>query len=185
MTVQTIKMTAAQFTELGDSPPGVRLELVDGEIIVSPSPRPRHSYTAIALSVVLYSHIRARRLGRLYSDVDTIFGPHDVRRPDLAFFAKNRLHLVGESAMQGSPDLCIEILSPSSIRTDRKDKFKQYEKAKVPHYWIVDPLARSLEAYKLIRGKYRPSGKGSASDKLQLPPFDDLTIPLAELWQPK
>jgi hypothetical protein len=50
MSVSTIKMTARQFLELGEDPPGVRLELVDGEVAVSPSPVPRHSFTLLRLS---------------------------------------------------------------------------------------------------------------------------------------
>jgi Uma2 family endonuclease len=55
-------------------------------------------------------------------DVDTIFGAFDVRRPDILYFSKSRLHLVGENAMEGPPDLAVEVLSPSSLQTDRKDK---------------------------------------------------------------
>src|SRR5580693_3984113 len=128
MTVGTIKMTARQFLQLGEDPPGVRLELVDGEVKVSPSFQPKHSFAEKELSFILMGHIRARRLGQLYGDVDTIFGEYDVRRPDLIFFAKNRLHLIGEKAMEGPPNLCVEIISPSSVAIDRKRKFKQYEK---------------------------------------------------------
>ena len=145
MTVGTIKMTSKQFLQLGEDPPGVRLELVDGEVAVSPSPEPKHSYTDRQLSFVLSEHINANDLGALFGDVDTIFGEYDVRRPDLIYFAKSRLHLVGEKAMEGPPDLCVEIISPSSSAIDRTAKFKQYEKGKVTHYWIVDPKARTIE----------------------------------------
>src|SRR5437763_12659299 len=99
--VSTIKMTARQFLELGEDPPGVRLELVDGEIAVSPSPIPGHSYVEKMLSLFLGQHIRTHNLGRLYGDVDTIFGYHDVRRPDLIYFSKARVHLIGKKAMEG------------------------------------------------------------------------------------
>jgi Uma2 family endonuclease len=185
MTVSTIKMTAAQFLEMGEDPPGVRLELVDGEVAVSPSPEPKHSYADRNLGYLLHAHIRVNDLGALFGDVDTIFGEHDVRRPDLIYFAKDRFHLVGEKAMEGPPDLCVEIISPSSRTIDRKKKFKQYEKGKVAHYWIVDPEARTLEGYKLSRGKYQLTGKGAGNETVSLLPFEELRIPLAELWWPK
>src|SRR5213078_4877192 len=97
--VSTIKMTARQFLELGEDPPGVRLELVDGEIAVSPSPIPDHGYVVVQLSRLLGNHIEAHDLGMLLPDVDTIFGEHDVRRPDLFFFRKSRLHFIGEKAI--------------------------------------------------------------------------------------
>src|SRR5438045_3307046 len=103
MSVSTIKMTARQFLELGKDPPGVRLELVDGEIAVSPSPVPNHAFVVLTLAHILMTHIDERDLGQLFTDVDTIFGEHDVRRPDLLFFRKDRLHLIGDKAMEGPP----------------------------------------------------------------------------------
>ena len=185
MTVSTIKMTARQFLELGEDPPGVRLELVNGEIAVSPSPVPDHSYVVGTLYSLIRSYIDEHDLGQLFLDVDTIFGEFDVRRPDILFFGKTRLHLIGNKAMQGPPDLAIEVLSPSSVQTDRRDKFKLYAAGKVKYYWIVDPKQRTIEAHRLRAGKYVGRIRGSGSDIVQLPPFDDLKVPLAKLWRPK
>jgi Uma2 family endonuclease len=182
--ISTTKMTARQFLELGEDPPGVRLELVNGEVAVSPSPIPDQSYTENKLATLLTVHIDERKLGILYRDVDTIFGEFDVRRPDLIFFSTQRLHLVGAKAMEGSPDLCVEILSPSSKRIDRGVKFKQYEKGGVRFYWIVDPAERTIEAFRLSRGKFNPVGKGAGSDVVNLQPFEELDISLARLWHP-
>jgi Uma2 family endonuclease len=182
MTLGTIKMTANQFLQLGEDPPGVRLELVDGEVKVSPSPEPKHSFLDRKLSIIVGVYIDEHDLGALFGDVDTIFGEHDVRRPDLIYFTKARLHLIGEKAMEGPPDLCVEIVSPSSVVVDRKQKFKQYEKGKVMHYWIVDPEARTIEGYKLVAGKYRLTGQGKNDDIVRLPPFAELDIPLGQLW---
>jgi Uma2 family endonuclease len=183
--VSTIKMTAAQFLELGEDPPGVRLELVDGEIAVSPSPIPDHGYVVVSLAALLKDHIDRNRLGMLLPDVDTIFGKHDVRRPDLFFFRNSRLHLIGEKAILGPPDLCIEVISPGSERIDRLHKFKQYSAGKVKHYWIVDPKQKTIESYVLRGGKYLGRVRGSGSDSVKLPPFPKLAIPLATLWRPK
>jgi Uma2 family endonuclease len=185
MTVSTIKMTARQFLELGEDPPGVRLELVNGEVAVSPSPIPSHGYVVLRLARILGNHIEAHDLGRLYPDIDTIFGEYDVRRPDLLYFSTSRLHLIGEKAMEGAPDLCIEVVSPSSTKVDRKEKFNQYAKAGVQFYWIAAPKPRTLEGYELTGRKYRLSGKGKNSDTLRLPPFPNLPISLRELWQPR
>jgi Uma2 family endonuclease len=183
--VSTIKMTARQFLELGEDPPGVRLELVDGEIAVSPSPIPEHSLVVTELATLLNAYVAKHRLGRVLMDVDTIFGEHDVRRPDIFYFAKGRTHLIGEKAIEGSPDLCVEVTSPSSRRTDRKDKFELYAAGKVKYYWIVDPRQRTIEAYRLRGGQYTGGVRGSGSDIVKLPPFAKLSIPLNKLWWPK
>lgn len=182
--VSTTKMTARQFIELGEDPPGVRLELVDGEVAVSPSPIPDHSHVIVALVGILYQHIKVKRLGRIYTDVDTLVSEFDVRRPDILFFSTERLRLVGKKAMEGPPDLCVEVLSPSSATIDKKDKFAQYEQFKVENYWIVDPQRRTIEAYRLKDGTYELAVEGRTSDVVRLPPFEDLEIPLFEIWPP-
>jgi Uma2 family endonuclease len=183
--ISTTKMTARQFLELGEDPVGVRLELVNGEVAASPSATPNHSYTEKALGSILFHYVREKKLGRLYGDVDTLFGRYNVRRPDLIFFSKKRLDLVGEKAMEGPPDLCVEIVSPSSRLIDRRDKFKQYAKGKVAYYWIVDPEDRTAEAFKLAGSRYKPAGAGNGQEMVSFPPFADLKISLGELWQPE
>ena len=133
---------------------------------------------------LLAIHVKKHKLGRVYPDIDTIFGKYDVRRPDLLYFSKDRLHLIGKKAMEGSPDLCVEVLSPSSSTIDRRDKFKQYAKAGVAHYWILDPQRKTIEAFELTDGNYKEVGAGANDDVVRLPPFSKLRIPLADLWQP-
>jgi Uma2 family endonuclease len=180
--LSTAKMTSKQYLMLGEDPPGVHLELAHGEIVVSPSPAPDHSEIIFNLTQVLGPHVKRGRLGKFYLDTDTLFDDENTRRPDLAFFARSRLHLVGKKALMGPPDLCIEVLSPFNIEMDREDKFALYEKRGVPHYWIVDPDARTIEVYALQRGKFRLVAQGQGDDTVHLPPFADLPIPLAEVW---
>src|SRR5882724_3639162 len=127
------KVTAQQFLKV-DDPPGARLELVDGEIKISRPPTPAHSHVVIALIVLLKNHVNEDDRGELLGSVNTIFGEHDVRRPDLLYFTQSRRHLIGKKAIEGPPDLCIEVLSPSSVKIDRDHKFKQYAKGGVQFY---------------------------------------------------
>jgi len=182
MVVSTTKMTAAQFLELGEDPPGVRLELVNGEVAVSPSPNPEHSHVVFVLARILGNYLGTKKLGNLFGDVDTIFGKHDVRRPDVLYFAEARRNLIGKKAMEGPPDLCIEVISPSSAQIDRQDKFRQYAAGGVAFYWIIDPKHRTVEAYRLAKRKYVECGRGHGSDIVHLAPFDDLELPLSQLW---
>ena len=141
MTV-SMKITSEQFLLLGQDPPGTRLELVDGDIVVSPSPSYEHSFTDTQLRSLLALHINENALGELVGDVDTIFDQLDVRRPDIIFIAKARTKLRDRKrhGIRFAPDLCVEIVSPESQDYDREEKFKLYEKCGVAHYWIVDPF---------------------------------------------
>lgn len=182
MTVSTIKMRADQFLRLGEDPPGVRLELVNGEVAVSPSPMPDHANVVQELGFILLGHIKKNKLGKLFGDVDTILNDFDVRRPDLLFFSRDRLDLIGRKAMEGPPDLAIEVISPSSVTTDRRDKFGEYRRAGVAHYWIVDPTPQTFEGFSLRGRRYVPTGNASGDGMIALPPFPELTISLGELW---
>jgi Uma2 family endonuclease len=182
--VSTTKMTAEQFLKLGDDPPGLRLELVDGEVAVSPSPSPDHSAVVVNLIIVMGTHIQTNGLGELHHDVDTILNTFLVRRPDLLFYFNARTHLIGKKAMEGPPDLAVEVISPTSGEIDRTDKFAEYREAGVPHYWIVDPELRTIEAWTLKRGKYVRAGRGQGTAVVRLAPFPELDIPLHTLWRP-
>jgi Uma2 family endonuclease len=181
--VSTTKMTAQQFLMLGEDPPGVRLELVNGEVAVSPSPTPDHSHVVVNLIVLLGTHIHASDLGELHQDVDTILDRFNVRRPDVLYFSHARTHLIGKKAMEGPPDLAVEVISPSSIEVDREDKFEQYRKAGVAFYWIIDPATKSVDAWELRGASYIPIAHDEGEAVVRLQPFPDLEIPLGRLWR--
>ena len=149
---------------------------------MSPSPIPNHANVVQELGFLLLGHIKQHDLGKLFGDVDTILDDYNVRRPDLLFFSNERVGLIGPKAMEGPPDLAVEVISPSSVTTDRKDKFGEYRRAGVAHYWIVDPAPQTFEGFSLRGGRYVPTGNASGEASISLPPFPDLVIPLGELW---
>lgn len=181
--VSTTKMTARQCRMLGEDPPGVRLELIDGQIAVGPGLYPEHPHASIWLSSILLNHLVAHDLGQLLGAVDVVFGEYDVRRPDLSYYRQDRVHLIDpDDALQSPPDLCVEIVSATSREIDLEDKFNQYAAGGVEYYWIVDPQDETVDGFELKKGRYRLAGKGSGHDVVRLSPFIDLEIPLAKLW---
>jgi Uma2 family endonuclease len=152
---------------------------------VSPSANPEHSWIVHRLINLLEPYIFRNKLGRMYGDVDVPLGALDVRRPDLLFYSTGRLALTSSQRLQGPPDLCIEVLSPSSVKIDRQDKFELYLKAGVAFYWIVDPVARTIEAFAARGGAWDRAGLGRDTQTINLPPFAALEIPLADLWHPE
>ena len=180
--LNTKKLTARSFLHLQD-PPDARLELVNGEIAVSPSPTLEHSFIDRMLTTILNTHILQHHLGRLYGDIDTLFDEFNVRRPDLLFIRTERLALLMNATVCAiPPDLCIEILSPSSSTMDQVEKFELYQKHGVPHYWLVDPKAQSIDAYTLTNGTYQLAATAKGSAIAHLPPFPELAINLGDLW---
>jgi Uma2 family endonuclease len=85
-------------------------------------------------------------------------------------------------AIEGAPTLAIEILSPSTEHIDRRRKLHLYARHGVAHYWIVDPVARTIDAYTLGDGAYRVSVRLSGEQPAALPPFGDLALDPASIW---
>jgi len=98
------------------------------------------------------------------------------------FLARARKYLVGERAIEGPPDLCVEIISPESVSVDRQDKFEQYATGGVAYYWIVNPQDQTIEAYRLTHGRFIECGRGQKNNVVNLPPFPELKISLSKLW---
>jgi Uma2 family endonuclease len=152
----TIRMTADQYLQLGEDPPGTRLELVDGEIAVGPGKYAGHSHTEVHLCCALLGHIKEHDLGWLLGGVDVVLSKYDVRRPDISFYKKSRIHLIKlDDALRYAPDFCAEVTSESSNEVDRVHKFRQYAEAGIPYFWIIDPEKESIEAFELNKKPLR------------------------------
>ena len=128
---------------------GQRHELIDGEHVVTPGPSRRHQYIVMRLGAALFTFAEAQRLGMvLPAPTAVILSPHDVVQPDLLLVTVERLGIVRDR-IEGPPDLAIEILSPSSRRTDEVLKRRAYEQWGVGELWIVDPDVERVRVYRL------------------------------------
>lgn len=180
--VGSVKLTSRQYLQLGEDPPGVRLELINGEINVSPSPSPYHSQVDRRLGTILQNYIDKHSLGELMGDVDVVFDDLNTRRPDILFVAKDRLNIIHHNGIFGSPDLCVEIISPSSASEDRVEKFALYQKHGVANYWLVDQHPKMVEAFVLKEGVYQLAVTGRDREVVKMPPFGELGMALGDIW---
>ena len=162
---------------------GRRYELHDGELSVTPAPGTRHQRVIGAMFVSLRAHVEAYRLGEVFlSPVDCILSDTTVVQPDLVYLDPTRAHLVSERGIEGPPTLVVEILSPSTTTIDRSRKRRLYADHGVPYYWIVDPEARTIEAYRFEGDRYHLIARVSGTGPVSLPPFPDLAFAPASLW---
>jgi Uma2 family endonuclease len=81
--------------------------------------------------------------------------PPRRRLTDLFFISPANAHRLGKTCFDGAPDLVLEVVSPDSQARDYREKFGDYESAGVREYWIINPLAQTVDAHELVRGKYR------------------------------
>lgn len=160
-----------------------RYEILEGELSVTPAPGTKHQTASVNLVVFLSQYITERKLGRLFhAPIDLILEASSVLQPDLLFVAKARQDIITDRAVEGPPDFVIEILSPTTGRSDRITKAQIYAHHKVPAYWIVDPDQEAIEIYLLEADGYRPAATLAGQAPMFAPPFADLEIAARDVF---
>jgi Uma2 family endonuclease len=130
---------------------GQRYELIDGEIVVSPSASKRHQIISMRLSSWLFFHTDTNALGQvLAAPMDVRLDRDLVVQPDILFIrAGSPADDPAELRVAGPPNLAVEILSPSTAVRDLNRKREIYEQYGVEEYWIIDPDRKTVTAYEL------------------------------------
>jgi len=129
---------------------GLRYELVDGVLLVSPSPRVLHQLAQAELLFLLRSAVPSH-LKVLAAPLDITFGRTRLLQPDLVVLDRDQLR---GAKVAGLPLLAVEVLSPSTRATDLTLKRHVFEQAGVASYWLLDPDVPSLTALELVDGAY-------------------------------
>ncbi len=138
--------TAAEVRELPDEP-GKRFECVDGELLVSPSPRLTHQSVVGFLWREIEDYVRAHRVGAAFmAPGDLELDTHTLVQPDVYVLPLVDGRRPRTQAEIGQPLLFIEVLSPSTARFERVVKRHRYQRQGV-EYWIVDLDARLIECW--------------------------------------
>jgi Uma2 family endonuclease len=131
-------LTAKDFLDWLE--PGKQADLIDGEINMHSPVSIRHADLVNFVDHLVRSYIEAHDLGRLYREVVAVkLSSRNVFLPDLAYYSNKRLHLLRETAIEGAPDLVVEVLSQRTADRDVGVKFAEYEQHGVDEYWILDP----------------------------------------------
>ncbi len=164
---------------------GRRYEIIDGDLFVTPAPRPRHQKVIGNLHGILFAYLKEHPIGDLYlAPIDLILSPTNVAQPDMLFLSAKKRSLVSERGIEGPPDLIVEVLSPTTEKTDRNVKSRLYGRFGVTHYWLIDPEAKQLEMFRYSGKRYRviPPVKGATHASLE-DLFPNLVFNLADLWK--
>jgi Uma2 family endonuclease len=176
----------ATYDDLLAVPEHLLAEIIDGELVTQPRPAFRHGRAVSSLEGELHGPFNRGRGGPggwivLVEPELHLHG--DVLVPDVAGWRRERMpELPDAAASELPPDWLCEVLSPSTAGTDRAAKMPIYARERVGHVWLVDPVAQTLEAYRLEGGRWLQLGAWTGDARVRAEPFESFELELAVLW---
>lgn len=179
----------ATYEDLFTIPENMTGEIIDGELIVTPRPSPKHSKASSVLGAritVPYQFGEGDgRGGWIILDEVEIKFAEECRPivPDLSGWRVERFpKTIDTNWISVPPDWVCEVLSPKTIRLDRIKKMSKYAKFEVRYVWLIDPNIMTLEVFKLESGRWVLLGAFEGNDKVRAEPFQEVEIDLGDLW---
>jgi Uma2 family endonuclease len=178
----------ASYEDILALPEHVVGEIIDGELIVSPRPAPKHALSSSVLGADLNGPFQRGRGGPggwwILDEPELHLDP-DVLVPDLAGWRRERMPALPQKPwFELAPDWLCEVLSPSTAIIDRTRKLRIYARNRVSWVWFVDPAARTLEALRLEGSEWMVALTAGGDEKARIPPFDAIELELEALWEP-
>ena len=135
------------------------VELSEGRLVIPEMPTNSHQYAVGELFVEMRAFVRNNVLGEVrIAPLPVKLWHGKIREPDIIFMSAEHADRIGED-FWGVPDIVVEVLSKSTMKTDRGEKFLEYAQVGIMEYWIVDLEECAIEVYLLKQGIYKLLGK--------------------------
>ncbi len=137
-------------------PEGTLCQLINNNLVMSPSPLDIHQVILMEVFLQLHAHIKRNKAGVLrIAPYDVHFSKSNIFQPDIIFIANTNLYKIENTGLKGAPDIVVEILSPSTSRFDMEEKKSIYEQFQVQEYFIVEPNSKNVYIYILQNREYK------------------------------
>ena len=176
----------ATYEDLRAVPENLVAEIIDGTLITMPRPASLHARASSRLGAELdgpFDRGKGGPGGWILLDEPELHLHGDVLVPDIAGWRRQRMpELPDAPAFELAPDWLCEVLSPSTTATDRAEKMPIYAREQVSHLWLVDPIARTLESYRLEQARWLLIGTWRDDAHVSTEPFSEFSLELASLW---
>ena len=128
----------------------VQYEKIGGKIFAMSRPAVNHITVSGNIYHIFRNYLKGKTC-KVFAEADLYLFEDDNVMPDIMIVCNK--DIIRETGIYGSPDLIVEVLSPSTTGKDKKQKMKLYEKCGVTEYWLVSPNGRSIEVYLLNAGR--------------------------------
>lgn len=176
----------ATYEDLVAVPDNLVAEIIDGRLVTMPRPASLHARASSRLGAELdgpFDRGRGGPGGWILLDEPELHLHGDVLVPDLAGWRRERMpELPDAAAFELAPDWICEVLSPSTTATDRAEKMPIYARERVSFVWLLDPIARTLETYRLLEQRWLLTGTWRDDARVVAEPFLAFELELAGLW---
>jgi len=164
-------------------------EIIDGELYDSPRPASLHTLAASGIGSDLFGRFNRPRNGPdapggwWILDQPELHVGSDVIVPDLAAWRRERMPRIPDVAyFELAPDWVCEVVSPRTGILDRRRKMPIYAREGVSHLWIVDPILRTLEVYRIESGRWVVASTHGGDDLVRAEPFDAVELEITRWW---
>ncbi len=176
----------ATYEDLLAVPGHLLAEIVQGVLITQPRPASLHARASSRLGIDLggpFDRGKGGPGGWIILDEPELHLHGDVLVPDLVGWRRARMpELPDASSFELPPDWVCEVLSPSTAGVDRAEKMPIYARERVSYAWLVDPIAKTLEAFGLEGDRWVVLGTWREDAKVRVEPFAEVELELAGLW---
>lgn len=136
-------------------PEGTLCQLINDKLIMSPSPVIIHQQVLNEINIEMSIFLRKKSIGKiLIAPIDVHFSKKNILQPDLLFIKNENLNIIKSKGIFGSPDIVIEILSPSTSYLDFDEKKLIYERYGVQEYYIIEPNSKLVTSFFLKGAEY-------------------------------
>ena len=179
----------ATYEDLLTVPETMVAEILDGELFATPRPALPHARATSVMGSDLggaFDHPSGSPGAPggwwILDEPELHLGP-DVIVPDLAGWRRERVPRLPNAAFfDVAPDWACEVVSPTTAGADRVRKMRIYARESVGHLWLVEPLARTLEVYRLENGRWIVASTHGGSERVRAEPFEAIELELPRWW---
>lgn len=181
-TARTQLATAADLVVLPDH---LSAEIIHGVIVEKASPSAEHGVSQLAFGATLKRRFQ-RQPGDGWwfgTEIELEYETHEVYRHDVVGWRRDRVpQLPSGRPVLTRPDWACELLSPSNAKRDLVDKFQVLHANQVPHYWIADPVEKTLIVHRWEPRGYLTVVTAGLGDVVRAEPFESADLRIAVLF---
>ncbi len=165
-------------------------EILDGDLYAFPRPSPRHALAASGLGTAVFDRFAKpgggdREGGWWILDEPELHLGADILVPDIAGWRREKMASLPEKAFfELAPDWVCEVLSPGTEAIDRGRKMEVYAREGVSYLWLVNPIHRTLESYRLVASRWTLLATFVGDQTVQAEPFAAAALDMSRWWVP-